>query len=785
MKAKSLFLFSASFFIALSILFTMHLTVVHAASYYTVTPKVTEAVEDYLNEIYIDKYPEMGLEFTSGTERDKKVLMILADTITADCNTDTEKAMAITKWVDRNISYESLTGETWYLAVDVFHERVGNCVGTAQLISQLMRLEGIPALMCSGQRGDMVNVLKIEEPLPVGHSWVMAYVDGAWQLYDPLFDEYALTDKDYISKWYFTDDMEGISPYYEGMDTTLMYDGHALYYINGRFMNYDGGVPASEHEGCGVLGGKDINLAVSYFAESLYLEDGESRDGFYYVSNPERKNSMINDECFTDGWINYDGLHYSLARPNGTLVSNTVRELNGDYYYLGLGGWALRMEENPENRTLTRGMITIHPGESIRFDPTFIESEVAKGRVIYWENLNPEVASITQDGVITAKTEGFADFRVYSKDTIDGDTHYGGAAIQLMVKGTDYRTAPDYSDRPINDDTCEHVWDKGVVIKEPSCTEVGVMTYTCRNDCCNETKTEDIPITGHNYSKTYTVDKAATMKKNGSKSKHCTRSGCSAKKSVTAIPKISTVKLSASTLVYNGKSKVPSVLVKDSKGNKLIKGTDYTVKTPAGRKNAGTYKYKITFKGKYFGTKELKLTIKPKKISKLTLSKVAYVYDGNAKKPTATVKAGTMTPASKRLKGNDNVTITYAKGRTKVGTYKVTVKGKGNYTGTLTKTFKIKPKATKITSVSKGKKSFTVKWSKRKKQTTGYQIYYTTSKTMKNGTKVTISKNTTTKKTIKNLKAKKKYYVWVRTYKTVNGTKYYSAWSTRSAVTTK
>ena len=50
---------------------------------------------------------------------------------------------------------------------------------------------------------------------------------------------------------------------------------------------------------------------------------------------------------------------------------------------------------------------------------------------------------------------------------------------------------------------------------------------------------------------------------------------------------------------------------------------------------------------------------------------------------------------------------------------------------------------------------------------------------------VTVTSNKTTSKKIKSLKAKKKYYVRVRTYKTVNGTKYYSGWSTKKYVTTK
>ena len=84
----------------------------------------------------------------------------------------------------------------------------------------------------------------------------------------------------------------------------------------------------------------------------------------------------------------------------------------------------------------------------------------------------------------------------------------------------------------------------------------------------------------------------------------------------------------------------------------------------------------------------------------------------------------------------------------------------------------------------------TVKWktpSKTKlKQTTGYQIQYSTSSKFKSGNKtITISKNKATSKTIKKLKARKKYYVRIRTYKIVKGVKYYSTWSKTKSIKTK
>ena len=98
--------------------------------------------------------------------------------------------------------------------------------------------------------------------------------------------------------------------------------------------------------------------------------------------------------------------------------------------------------------------------------------------------------------------------------------------------------------------------------------------------------------------------------------------------------------------------------------------------------------------------------------------------------------------------------------------------------------FTINPKSTNITSLTKGKKSITIKIKKQQTQTTGYQIMYSQNKNFKNS-KTTKINNKTTKKTIKNLKAKKKYYAKVRTYKVINGKTYYSDWSKVKQVKTK
>ena len=74
---------------------------------------------------------------------------------------------------------------------------------------------------------------------------------------------------------------------------------------------------------------------------------------------------------------------------------------------------------------------------------------------------------------------------------------------------------------------------------------------------------------------------------------------------------------------------------------------------------------------------------------------------------------------------------------------------------------------------------------KKTTQITGYQIQYSTDKAFKSYKTKTVSSYKTTSTTLTGLSAKKTYYVRIRTYKTVNGVKYYSGWSTVKYLKTK
>ena len=96
-----------------------------------------------------------------------------------------------------------------------------------------------------------------------------------------------------------------------------------------------------------------------------------------------------------------------------------------------------------------------------------------------------------------------------------------------------------------------------------------------------------------------------------------------------------------------------------------------------------------------------------------------------------------------------------------------------------------KPKSTSIKKAKGSKKAVALEW-KKVSGVNGYEIQVATDKKFKKNKKTaTIKKQKTTKTTVKKLKAKKKYYVRIRTYKIVNGKKVYSSWSKVKSVKTK
>ena len=364
-----------------------------------------------------------------------------------------------------------------------------------------------------------------------------------------------------------------------------------------------------------------------------------------------------------------------------------------------------------------------------------------------------------------------------------------------------------------------HSYGNSVVTKQPTCTSEGTAIKTCTK--CNATVTEKLPAKGHTavtdkgYPATCTTagktdgshcsvcntvikvqtvinatghkssgwitDKAASIGVKGSKHKECTV--CKKVLETAEIPALSrisiskaSVTLSTSTYAYDGKAKTPSVTVKVG-GKTLKNDTDYTVSYSNNTK-VGTAKVTITGKGNYTGSVSKTYSIK-NDFKKATVSGISTkAFTGKNITQSITVKYN-----GKTLKKGTDYTVSYSSNKN-IGTATVKVAGKGSYTGTITKTFKINPAKQEIQKLTAKSKAFFVDWA-QKGSATGYEIQYATNSKFTSAKKVTITNNKTDTKTISKLSGKKKYYVRVRSYTTVKGTKYYGAWSASKSVTTK
>jgi len=269
----------------------------------------------------------------------------------------------------------------------------------------------------------------------------------------------------------------------------------------------------------------------------------------------------------------------------------------------------------------------------------------------------------------------------------------------------------------------------------------------------------------------------------------CTAAGCTYNP---IYPKVKSASIvGEKKIIYDKKNHKPDVIVKDNAGNTVPKQY-YTVSYSTNCIAVGKYSAKITFKQPYasYKSSDGKTDKKTEPIScsylilpkaeKINLSATEYTYNGKAKKPSVSV-----TDSSGNKVNTSYYTVAYPNGRINVGTYTVKVTFNAPYSGSKTATFKINPTTTSISKLTTAEKAFTVSWYKRTTQVTGYQIRYSTSSSFATYKTVGIASNSTTSKKITGLSAKKKYYVKVRTYKTVGDKKYYSDWSGVKTITTK
>ena len=318
---------------------------------------------------------------------------------------------------------------------------------------------------------------------------------------------------------------------------------------------------------------------------------------------------------------------------------------------------------------------------------------------------------------------------------------------------------------------------------KPTCETDGEKTFTCTR--CGDTYTEVIKAKGHVYKRTVV---AAGCETDGYTLVECMECHDSFKEGYVGAKghTIVTDKAVAATCTTAGKTEGShcSVCGKVIKAQTEIKAKghvagDWITDKAAAVGVKGRKHRSCTVCGAVVESADIP-ALSPKSISSaaVSLSIASYSFDGKVKTPSVTVKLG----STALRKGIDYV-VSYSNNKN-VGKATVVITGKGLYAGTITRTFVINPAKQEIQKLTAKSKGFYIDYA-AKGHATGYEIQYATNSSFSGAKKTVITSNKTDKVTVSKLSGNKKYYVRVRTYTTVNGIKYYGAWSAVKTVTTK
>ena len=318
---------------------------------------------------------------------------------------------------------------------------------------------------------------------------------------------------------------------------------------------------------------------------------------------------------------------------------------------------------------------------------------------------------------------------------------------------------------------------------KPACETDGEKTFTCTR--CGDTYTEVIKAKGHVYKRTVV---AAGCETDGYTLVECMECHDSFKEDYVAAKghTIVTDKAVAATCTTAGKTEGShcSVCGKVIKAQTEIKAKghvagDWITDKAAAVGVKGRKHRSCTVCGAVVETADIP-ALSPKSISSATvsLSIATCSFDGKVKTPSVTVKLG-----STALRNGIDYVVSYSNNKN-VGKATVVITGKGLYAGTITRNFVINPAKQEIQKLTAKSKGFYIDYA-AKGHATGYEIQYAANSSFSGAKKTVITSNKTDKVTVSKLSGNKKYYVRVRTYTTVNGIKYYGAWSAVKTVTTK
>lgn len=341
---------------------------------YGVSLARVNAMYDYLDEVYLTNDLAFDIDYCS--PEDIEELTNLAYYITDGCSTDYECAVAIYTWMENNLAYKNGA----YSAIDVFRNLQGICSGQAQFGSALLKCLGIRSAIIRGTK--MNCKLKSLEFAynrvnSSTHEWVMAYCDNDWYLFDNLWDNFGVNDRDYIAEQYFTQHVDGIIAYSE--DAFLEdYPEAAIvntYYIDGEYVGRQYNTELNNVSGAWLAVGGCLKYSKQYTTNSMAITD-------------------------TITWL---GEFPNVYKYNGLITMASFDTIDGQWYMLEEGA-GFKINDEFLNNGLTNGKINMHIGETFDLNEFYSNG-------YFFINNTKDILSV-ENGIVTVIAEGEGEIRV-------------------------------------------------------------------------------------------------------------------------------------------------------------------------------------------------------------------------------------------------------------------------------------------------------------------------------------------------------------------------------------
>ncbi|MCR5736631.1 MAG: transglutaminase-like domain-containing protein [Eubacterium sp.] len=393
--------------------------------YDTLALNLTEETFHYLDEVYVKKYPQLGLRLEYGTKKEKEILTTLAKKITKDCKSNQEKVDEIADWIKKNITFKEQTSA---YSIDTLMDRRGNCMSYSELMKDLLRSLNIPAAVVLGFYGDMKNVPAYDYNRADlgGHAWCFAYVNGQWKLYDMLKGVYGETDKKVISQHFYNGAVDGVAMTFDGMDLFKIQFPQFIRYQDGKFWGMENGEPTKKS-----------------FLEDIYFNNiwfcGAINQGEFSEDYP-----FYPGQAFSGFLIDGKNCIHQIYE-NGVLANNTFFENNGQEYF-SFAGRTFRWYVDEEHCYTRDGWLYVkkgYQGPGLLFYEMEPYVNDATYKIVY-ESGDSSVIAIIESGTIYAKKSGNA--------LIKASLYKDGSVIstnQIMLFVGDESRVPDYTDKRV------------------------------------------------------------------------------------------------------------------------------------------------------------------------------------------------------------------------------------------------------------------------------------------------------------------------------------------------